>query len=197
MSLTDQFKGLPMESLIAGPLMAACHAQGQLANLTSQFINDVGIDSDENVRMVNLSYDETYIEKGAGEDPDKTMVQKKNISVPFLSIVNIPSLRIKQVTIDFEMEVKQQTSSTQNTEASSTVKVKGNWFVKASFTGSVSTSKQSTRNTDNSAKYTVHVEAVDDGPPEGLSKVLTILSNVITNTNSGEAKEASATTETT
>ena len=44
---------------------------------------------------------------------------------------------------------------------------------------SVSTSKETTRNTDNSAKYSVHVEARDDGPPEGLSKVLEILSGLI------------------
>ena len=34
---------------------------------------------------------------------------------------------------------------------------------------------ESTRKTDNSAKYDVHVEARDDGPPEGLMKVLDIL----------------------
>jgi hypothetical protein len=49
------------------------------------------------------------------------------------------------------------------------------------MTASVSTNKksESVRQTDNSAKYDVHVEARDDGAPEGLMKVLDILNSSI------------------
>ena len=76
--------------------------------------------------------------------------------------------------------------------ADTTVSVKYSSFwspVSASITGSVSTSKETTRKTDNSAKYSVHVEASDDGPPEGLAKVLNILAGLI---HEKEAKETSA-----
>ena len=44
---------------------------------------------------------------------------------------------------------------------------------------STSNSHENVRKTDNSAKYDVHVEARDDGPPEGLMKVLDILNSAI------------------
>ena len=44
---------------------------------------------------------------------------------------------------------------------------------------STSNSHENVRKTDNSAKYDVHVEARDDGPPEGLMKVLDLLNAAI------------------
>ena len=41
--IADQFKGLPMSDLISQPLIAAAKAQGQLSNITQQFIKDVGL----------------------------------------------------------------------------------------------------------------------------------------------------------
>ena len=58
MSITEQFKGLPMEDLIGAPLVAAANAQGKLAKLTQTFIEQVGIDQQTNqLRQVNLTYD--------------------------------------------------------------------------------------------------------------------------------------------
>jgi hypothetical protein len=179
MSVSEQFKGLPMEDLIGAPLIAAANAQGKLANLTKDFVEKVGADENGKIRTVDFTYGKSY-----NKDPESNEVQEveKSLSVPLLSIVNVPSLSVKKVNIDFEMEVKQQTQSKDKFDASTTVKVdyKSFWSpVSASITGSVSTSKETTRNTDNSAKYSVHVEARDDGPPEGLSKVLEILSGLI------------------
>ena len=42
--IADQFKGLPMSALISQPLLAAAQAQGQLSNITQQFIKDVGLE---------------------------------------------------------------------------------------------------------------------------------------------------------
>ena len=47
------------------------------------------------------------------------------------------------------------------------------------MTASVGSKSSNTRKTDNSARYTVHCEARDDGPPEGLMKVLDILGDAI------------------
>jgi hypothetical protein len=47
------------------------------------------------------------------------------------------------------------------------------------MTASVGSKSRNTRKTDNSARYTVHCEARDDGAPEGLMKVLDILGDAI------------------
>ena len=41
-NMADQFKGLPMEELIGGPLMAVCDAQTKLAKSTAQYIKEIG-----------------------------------------------------------------------------------------------------------------------------------------------------------
>ena len=72
---------------------------------------------------------------------------------------------------------------TRNTEANVGTEVSGgSRFFGASYSvkGNVSTDRKDTRSTDKSSKYTVSVKAHDKGvPPEGLSKVLQILSDTI------------------
>ena len=41
--MAEEFGGLPMESLIGGPLQAACDAQTMLAGATARFIEEVGL----------------------------------------------------------------------------------------------------------------------------------------------------------
>ena len=186
MSISEQFKGLPMEDLIGAPLIAAANAQGKLANLTKNFIEEVGTDQNGKVKTVDFTYGKTFKKAPNSDDVEEV---DKTLSVPLLSIVNVPSLSVKKVDIDFEMEVKQQTQQKSSLATDTTVNVKYSSFwspVSASITGSVSTSKETTRKTDNSAKYSVHVEARDDGPPEGLAKVLNILSGLIQEKNAEE-----------
>jgi len=193
MSISEQFKGLPMEDLIGAPLIAAANAQGKLANLTKNFIEEVGTDQNGKVKTVDFTYGKTFKKAPNSDDVEEV---DKTLSVPLLSIVNVPSLSVKKVDIDFEMEVKQQTQQKSSLATDTTVNVKYSSFwspVSASITGSVSTSKETTRKTDNSAKYSVHVEARDDGPPEGLAKVLNILSGLIQEKNAEE--KSSETTE--
>ena len=185
MSISEQFKGLPMEDLIGAPLVAAANAQGKLANLTKDFITEVGTDNGK-VKTVDFTYGKTLKKAPNSDDVEEV---DKTLSVPLLAIVNVPSLSVKKVNIDFEMEVKQQTQQKSSLATDTTVNVKYSSFwspVSASITGSVSTSKETTRKTDNSAKYSVHVEARDDGPPEGLAKVLNILAGLIQEKNAEE-----------
>jgi hypothetical protein len=175
--ISNQFTGLPIRDLIGGPLMAACEAQSNLARSTADFIQTIGFKYDdkgnrlEELSMVDFKYSQLQADGS-----------KKNIEleVPLLSIVKVPSLAIKNVDIQFDMEVKSSTSETSKTAAEFSSSVSSGWFgVKVEIKGSVSTSKENTRNTDTSAKYHINLHAADDGMPEGLSRVLDILNAVI------------------
>ena len=50
-NMSSQFGGLPMDQLIGGPLKAACNAQTLLAKASSDFIKDVGLNSDSGGNM--------------------------------------------------------------------------------------------------------------------------------------------------
>ena len=170
-SISDQFKGLPIGELIANPLIAAAQAQGKLAGITEQFIEEVGLEKDDttgklSARTVEFDY----------------VAEPRTMKVPLLAIVNTPNLSVKDVKIDFDMKVQSTSESKSSTTANVTTKAnyKAWWSpVSASVTASVGSKSENTRKTDNSARYTVHCEARDDGAPEGLMKVLDILGDAI------------------
>ena len=181
--IADQFKGLPMSDLIGQPLLAAAKAQGKLSTHTQQFINDVGLSepSSSGGAVSARSVDFGFKAPVTNSDGSTQLVDDK-LSVPLLSILNVPNLSVKKATVDFTMEVKsssvQTDSSSTNANVSTDVSYSA-WYSPVSDEMKASVSSQSksesTRKTDNSAKYDVHVEARDDGPPEGLMKVLDIL----------------------
>lgn len=184
-NMSSQFKGLPMSDLIGGPLSAACTAQIDLANATANFIQTVGflpkVESDKIVpgdtRTVNFSFKRPY------EDPESAGSFKEEevkLEAPMLAIVKVPNLSIKTVDVTFDMEVKSSTSTTESSEKSGSVEAQakvgwGPFSASVKIKGSVSSHKENTRKSDNSAKYHVEIHAEDSGPPEGLMRVLDVL----------------------
>ena len=105
--IATQFTGLPIENLIAAPLLAAAEGQKSLAQTTTQFIEEVGLDKDGKAKSVTFSY----------QDGDEVVA----LNAPLLSIVNVPSLLVDTIDIDFQMEVTTQEGSKSSTDASAEV----------------------------------------------------------------------------
>lgn len=185
LDMASQFKGLPMAELIGSPLTAASDAQVKLAVATSNFIKTIGFlppptgNTDPNAvggtRTAKFGFSR-YI----GEAKEDVV-----LDVPLLAIVKVPALSITRVDITFDMEVKSSTASkeTQDQSGSFSADASVGWgpfSVKVHVQGSVATHKENTRTSDNSAKYHVEVHAEDTGMPEGLARVLDIMSQAIT-----------------
>jgi len=193
--MADQFKGLPMGELIGGPLMAACDAQVRMANATSDFIKVVGFmppdPKDKNalmgaVRTATFKFTRpTTLAGGAAPKPGEPLpTEDVTLEVPLLAIVKVPSLAIKTVDVTFDMEVKSSETSKESTDASATLSADvsvgwGPFSAKVHISGSVSSHKENTRSTDQSAKYHVAVHAEDNGMPEGLARVLDMMNSAI------------------
>ena len=176
-TIANQFTGLPIENLISAPLLAAAEGQKSLASTTASFITEVGMDDKGNTKTVTFNY----------ADGPKTVA----LDVPLLSILNIPSLMVDSIDIEFNMEVSTQSSTKASTDVSTKVNASagfGCW--KASFEGKVSHHSESNRSSDTSAKYTVSVKGKQE-KPEGLMKVLDMLNSSIgkgTASDSGDGK---------
>lgn len=184
-SMSDQYKGLPMGDLIGGPLTAACEAQVKLAQATADFIKVIGFlppasATDPNgvgdTRVAAFRF-KRPVDNPAGEGIAEEEVE---IEVPLLAIVKVPNLSITKVDITFDMDVKSSFSATESDDkkADLSASMSVGWGVfsaKVSVTGSVATHKENTRSSDNSAKYHVAVHAEDNGMPEGLARVMDIL----------------------
>ena len=204
-NMADQFKGLPMEDLIGGPLMAVCKAQTKLAKSTAEYIKEIGmkekLDEDNKVitgpdnkpvletRQVDFSYIQPMQQNSSEREEDTnntgdghSLTQAKvDISAPLLAIVPIPALLIDDVEIEFNMEVKSSVQSKSSHDESVKASASFGWGpFSASVQGSVSSHNEQTRKSDNSAKYHVKVSAKQADTPEGLSKILDMLSKSIT-----------------
>ena len=181
--MSDQFGGLPMDQLIGGPLKAACDSQVQLAKATADFIQNVGLevgaDGVTRTRTVDFQFTKPV------NDGDGGFTEAKyDMNVPLLTIMNTPALHVKEVEVDFTMEVKSSTSekSSRDYEATIDTEVKAGWgpvSVDVKIHGSVSAKSENTRSSDNSAKYNVRVLARDEGMPEGLKRCLDIVQQAI------------------
>ena len=113
-----------------------------------------------------------------------------------LAIVNVPNLSITTVDITFDMEVKSSFSTTAgvDTSASTSASASAGWgpfSAKVTVQGKVSAHKETTRTSDNSAKYHVSVHAEDRGMPEGLARVMDILQTSIAPSRIGASSSPS------
>lgn len=188
-NISSQFKGLPMADLIGGPLTAACDAQVKLARATADFIQVIGFEAPANpgdptgTRTASFRF-KRPVDAPAGNTSGTFFEEEVEMVVPLLALVKVPALSITTVDVTFDMEVKSSFAehSSSDMSASASLDASVNWGVfsaKVHVQGSVSTHKDNTRTSDNSAKYHVAVHAEDKGMPEGLARVLDILQSSV------------------
>lgn len=175
-SVAAKFEGLPMSDLIAGPLTAVCDSQLKLAQASYEYMMKIGFKEDGATRLVEFDLNRPA-ETPGGYDNVQTHVQ-----APFLGLVPIPSLLVEETTVEFQMEVS-ATESEKNTsasEASTETSAKYGIFglggnVKVS--GKVTSARENTRSTNQSAKYQVRVYARQQPPTEGMARLMDILAS--------------------
>jgi hypothetical protein len=170
---------LPIEKMVAAPLLAAIHAQGQMSLAMEEFIDNVGIDKNGAIRMVTFKYDERT-DEGNGSVGSQT----RYIEAPFLSLTGIPNLAVESVNISFDLEVstaEDEKSKTDSSIANETSASFSSWWSPASvstkFTGSVSHSSEQTRHSDTRAKYSFNISARKQPVPEAYSRIVDAIVN--------------------
>lgn len=148
-NVTDNFKGLPMRELIAAPLIAAAEAQQELAATAWNFYQKIAFDEDGKTARV-LEFD---IKRPIQQD-GKMTTMSQSVKAPFIGLVPIPSLLIDRVDVDFQMEVTDTSNvkSTTNAEVETKASAK-HWFINAEISGKVTTARENTRMTNQTAKY--------------------------------------------
>jgi hypothetical protein len=176
---------LAISDLITIPLLSACDAQKKLSVNTTDFINNVGLTytykDEEKKNIDNITVNNINFEYQDGD-------LKKKISLPLLSIINIPSLSIKEIDVDFNisvnsMEINQSNNfSNTNTNSSNINFSDLNSQVKIdnvyNTTGTISSASNNNTLSTNSS-YHVHIKALDQAPT-GIKKLIDILTDTIT-----------------
>jgi hypothetical protein len=99
-------------------------------------------------------------------------------------LVPILSLLVEDVNIEFQMEVSAAESTKDTTAAEASLKAEASyngWVVKAKVEvqGKVSSSRENTRSTNQTAKYQVRVVARQQQPTEGLSRLMDVMAQCV------------------
>lgn len=200
----QELSQIPFGVLIGQPMKAAIEAQALAAKTTVEFIEKVGFipaDTDQDMLFIDETQDAdagevrnvtfTYTKKD--ENNEDTEV---SLTVPMLTIVPIPYLRIDEMTIAFTAKLTDtiqhntKTGFELNNELST--KYKAWWSpVSVEFRSSMSYSRQTASASRYSREYTmeINVMAVQDDIPAGMNRVLDLLESTIeekeTNGNGG------------
>ena len=163
----EQLKSIPIESLVASPLIAVVDAQKQLSASMYNFIKEVALDKEGKVKTVYFNYE-------TNENGNRI---SKTISAPFIAMTGIPNLAMELVTIDFEMEINTSETSTSSTSAGA--EISGGFFG-VKFSGNVSHKSEQTRKSDTRSKYTFHIEARKQETPESLMRIIDAITEDVT-----------------
>jgi hypothetical protein len=174
-NIASQFSGLPIEDLIVSPLVGMAKGQAQLNDVTWKYISEVAFVTDDDGVTTARSLD-VEMNRVVTDGEGVQSLEKVYSKIPMLPLVPLPSLAITSADIEFTMEVKtaEVDKSSLDTETKVEASASGGfWGMKysASVSGKVSTHKENTRSTDNSAKYNVKVHAEQLPPTEGMLKL--------------------------
>jgi hypothetical protein len=208
LSISQQFTGLPIDSLIGGPLIATTKANANMAFTQTQFLLDncfnktvtgTAPDSVTNYTpiMINMSLTNNVITPA---DPNATPPTETSIkpfvttfSLPILTIMPLNSLAVDSLDINFEMEVQSSSAQDSTQDSSSETKGEGGFEAKVGWgpfsvtihgSASYDSKESSTTSThykkSNSAKYNIAVHAGQLPLPQGVLTIIKAYSDNIT-----------------
>jgi hypothetical protein len=200
-----ELASLDFGSLIGGPLTAVITAQSMAAQSTAAFIKDVGFyqDGQKNDAGVDIGgtpiyvdfkypkevspYQPAVISAETGEtieEAKEAEYQSMQISVPILTMLPIPFIKVDVMKLDFNAKITSMETQSQRSDLSVGVKaeVKQRWpGGSAKLNASVAYKKtsQSGSSVERTYSMAIHVQASQDEMPAGMEKLLGILEGAI------------------
>ncbi len=166
-----EFQSLPLEFIISAPLLGVIKAQAVAAQATLDFINAF---KSQTVEFENVT---TSTEKGEASE------QKITVKAPLLAMTPVPHIRIDSFTAHFKYEISQVVSEKKSLDMGVSLEAGTTGilasFVKASLKGNVSSQSSSESVMNRSGVLEITVHASEAPIPEGLARILNLLSKTI------------------
>tara|TARA_B110000902_G_scaffold154293_1_gene177174 strand:+ start:1766 stop:2533 length:768 start_codon:yes stop_codon:yes gene_type:complete len=162
---------LDFANLIGGPLNAIVEAQAKSAISTANFIKQVGFKEDGSVVTTDFSITKTNNE-GRKQD--------FKLSVPFLTMLPIPYIKIDEAIVEFNAKITSTTESSSDSAFKQEIDASAGgryWFVSAKISSKTSYQKKSANSDKEERTFDMHVKvtASNTDMPAGTEKILNIL----------------------
>ena len=199
-----ELQALPLGYMLGAPMKATIEAQALAAQSTIEFIEKVGLEEDDTtgelrVRSADFSFSQPIADPA---NPGEFIDQPSTLTVPILTIVPVPYIRVSDLNVSFEFKIRDVQTAKSKSEVTGSLGIEHTTEVKAKMGGGLlsflggpkgemttrtkvdvnvsATYQRSERHTtDRSATFKMTLNAVQDAIPEGLSRTLTILNDAI------------------
>jgi hypothetical protein len=175
----DALSTMDLESMFAAPFLAANEAQTAISSSTIEFIQKFAFDQDasgNNKNSLKTFTLNTFTDTPA-DSSGNVYQRKKQLTLPVITLLNVPSLSIQKVQLDFTLKIDSQTSETnQSARSSATQSSRGARFgslvsTKTKTQVSSTSSHQDSKDSKTSAKLIVQMIA-DNRPPPGMQMII-------------------------
>lgn len=180
-NIANSFVGLPLEALIGKPFIAAARSQQELTAIYVDTVMGLAYDKSDSETSGNKKANTLTIEANRPVITQEGTMDSTTVKVeaPLLPLVPIPAFTMDEVVVDFNMEVKTNSTSENKSHGEAATKLGyKSWFgVNAEITGNITSDSTHKRSTDSSATYTIHARAVQQPQTEGMAKLNSILSS--------------------
>jgi hypothetical protein len=160
-----EFEKIPLEFIIATPLLTTIEAHKVAAKTTLDFIEALK-DNNHTFKVKAKQVD------ASGKE---TLVDRK-VEVPLLSMVKVPSLNFDSLSVSFNYSIQQvhKSSKTSGGSLQGSIETKGllSKFVGASFSGSLEKKTNEELSSGRSGNLEIKIHVSESPLPAGLSKIL-------------------------
>jgi len=179
--MTSELANIDFRKMLGGPLQAAVDSQIASSLASIDFINKVGFNINEDTGKKELIYvdftheQQEFNPEGTTEE-EKWVKTTKNVKVPLLAMVQVPSLRIEYVEVTFNAKLNSVESSSVSDKLNVAAEVSAGWGP-VSFKVSASYQRQTATAVKIEKEYALNIKmrAVQDEMPRGLEEIFNLL----------------------
>ena len=164
---TAEFEKIPLEFIIATPLLTVIRAHELASRTTLDFVK--GLTEEPNMKF------HTSVKQVSDNDPSSTSLEEE-ISVPLLALVKIPSLNFDSLSVQFNYSISQVHKVTKKTDGKIAGKIGTSSllskFIDASFSGSLTSAKTTEMTSNRGGTLDIKVHISESDLPAGLQSII-------------------------
>lgn len=174
-NFVSELNNLDFQKYIGGPLQACVSAQVASSVASVDFINSIGFqetaDGKKELVMVDFTHDKKDVDATGAE-----VSTTRHIRVPLIAMVQIPSLRIEYVEINFNVKLNSVETQTTSSQLGVNAAISGGWGpVKFKVSASYQRSTATGIKVEKEYALNVKCRAVQDEMPAGLQQIMNLL----------------------
>mmetsp|Transcript_7966 Transcript_7966/g.20080 ORF Transcript_7966/g.20080 Transcript_7966/m.20080 type:complete len:209 (+) Transcript_7966:224-850(+) len=185
-----ELASLPFGALIGGPLIAVINAQVQGAIATVNFVKTIGFKPDIGAAAIfgDVTGEPLMIEfKYQKATADMTGTRQHQLTIPLLTMLPIPTLRVAEVTLAFVAKITSMSSKQVDStmiariDAGGQARGVGDFLYSGQVMASAGFQRTSKDGNQVTRDYSldVKVKMVQDEIPSGLEKLLSMLDSAV------------------